>query len=162
MLKVQGRWIESNVSLANYESTSSYSLYVNSLFPQYVMRGYGSGQFLAKSLANTIAEYRFPLMKVYRGAGTTPLYIKQFHGAVVADGIQLDGFSYSEELKTSSPAFPFQSTPKWKSYWDVGLELKADITLGYQFPMTVYYGVYWPLDRQIQKDSPQYGLGLQL
>lgn len=161
MVKMQGRWIEEQVSLANYESTYSYLLYGNSLFPQYVMRGYRSGEFFAKSLANYTLEYRFPIMKTYRGAGTNPIFIKQFHGAVVADGIQLDGFAYNDDLKDTT-AFPFEQLPKWKSFWDVGFELKADITLGYQFPMTVYYGVYWGLDKHIQKDSPQYGLGLQL
>jgi hypothetical protein len=100
-------------------------------------------------------------MKIYRGAGTDPFFIKRFHGAVVADGIQLDGYTYNDDLKYST-GFPFEATPKWKSYWDLGVELKADITLGYQLPMTVYYGVYWPMDSHLQKDSPQYGLGLVL
>jgi hypothetical protein len=161
MVRAQGKWIEDRISIANYVSTGSYLLNSNPLFPQYLMRGYRPGQFLAKSLVNYTVEYRMPLLKVYHGSGTTPLFVKQFHGAFVADGIQLDGFAYRDDL-TNLTGFPFESVPKWKIFTDVGAELKADVTLGYHFPVTVYWGVYWPLDTQYQEVSPQYGIGLLL
>jgi hypothetical protein len=162
MAKAQGRWIEEKVSLVNYESSLAYPLFLDSLNPQYLMRGYPSGSFLFKSLANYTLEYRFPIASVYRGRSTTPIFLKQIHGAIVADGIQADGYSYNPDLNGIS-SFPFETTPKWKIFGDVGAEIKFDVTLGFHFPLTIYLGSYWPLDRRPAGGSnPNYAVGLLL
>jgi hypothetical protein len=111
-------------------------------------------------MANYTLEYRFPIMSMYRGSDTTPLFLRRLHGALVADGIQLDGYAYKESLQPS--AFPFEPVPKWKIFGDVGAELKLDITLGYHFPLTVYGGVYWPVETEFAGANPQYAFGLLL
>jgi hypothetical protein len=162
MAKVQGRWIEDRVSLTNYESSLAYPLFLDSLNAQYLMRGYASGTFLFKTVANYALEYRFPIASVYRGRSTAPVFLKQIHGALVADGIQTDGYSYNPDLKGISN-FPFETTPPWKVFSNAGGELKFDLTLGFHFPLTVYLGAYWPLDkRPAAGTNPNYALGLLL
>lgn len=160
MAKLQGLFIEDNVGISNYESTFSFPFFANSTTPIYLMRGFRSGQFMGKTLANAIFEYRFPITTIYRGSGVTPLFFRRFHGALVADGIQMDGLAYDETLNT--PAYNFKTIDKWKSYWDAGVELKADITLGYHIPLTFYLGVYWPLESPVADKTNQFALGIML
>jgi hypothetical protein len=155
MLRLMGQWIDKDVSFPNYATTSSLQMYSNLPSPYYIMRGYPTGEFLGKSLANYSLEYRFPLKEINHGAGTTPLFIRQFHGAVVADGIQLDGDAINPKTSKYEPV-----SNSWKSFWDMGVEAKADVTLGYQFPFTLYAGVYWPLDSRYGNGN-QFALGLQ-
>lgn len=154
--KIQGQYIDENVTLPNYESTLNYNLYPNLPNQFFVMRGFVDGQFLAKSLANYTLEYRFPIAYPYAGSGTNAFFLKKLHGAVVADGIQLDGFSYDVDREA------YFAVPKWRSLWSAGAELKADLTLGYVIPLTFYVGYYLPLQKEFRNNPSQFALGIQL
>lgn len=154
MARVLGQWIDGQATLPDYATTTSLQIYSNLPSPYYVMRGYPTGQFLGKSVANYDLEYRFPISEINRGSGTTPIFIRQFHGAVVADGIQLDGYVLNPKSES------FERVNAWKTFWDMGLEVKADVTVGFQFPFTFYAGTYWPLDSHFGNGN-QFALGLQ-
>lgn len=155
MFRLQGQFIDQDVSAANAAFTVPYAPFANAPSPFYVMRGYLNGQFLGKTLYNGTFEYRFPLAYWYRGAGTSPLFIRRLHAAAVADGAMVDGFSYNKDLEV------YERVEKTKSFWSAGAELKADVTLGYHLPFTFFMGYYWPLDTRY-KDGQQFALGLQL
>lgn len=155
MVRAQGQYIDREVSLANEAFTVAYSPFANNLAPVYIMRGYMNGQFLGKSLANYTLEYRFPIFYLYHGAGTAPLFIKRLHGALVADGISVDGYSYHRESGL------YERVDTWKSFWSTGAELKFDLTIGYHFPVTFYLGVYTPHDSRYN-EGQRFALGLQL
>lgn len=98
MAKLQGQYIDGIATFADLDTTFQYPVFANTNLPQYVMRGFRSGQFVGKTMNNVSLEYRFPLNYIYRGAGTAPFFLRRLHGAMVADGIQLDGFVYNESL----------------------------------------------------------------
>jgi Tol biopolymer transport system component len=133
---------DERISAADLEQTYGTSLSANTPFPIYVMRGYENAQFLAKSLNQATLEYRFPISYRYFGFGTNPLAFKRFHAALIADGIQVDGFSLKEKA--------YEAVDKSSSHWTGGLELKTDLTFGYHFPFTLVLGFYSTLS------SPRY------
>lgn len=161
MAKIQGRWVDQNISVSSYEATLAYPLFSNSILPQYLMRGYTSGTFLAKKLLNYTLEYRFPIYKVYRGSGTNPIFIKQFHGALIGDGIQLEGGRFNKNIPETN-SFRYQLvTDNWHIYTNTGVEFKADLTLGYHFPITAYFGYYLPQQKDYG-ETEQFALGFLL
>ncbi len=155
MTRLQGQFIDKNITIANAGISVANNPFLNTLPPFYIMRGYLNGQFLGKSLANYSFEYRFPLQYTYRGSGTTPLFIKRLHAAVIADGLTVDGFSYNQQASV------YERVPSWRSFWSAGAEVKADVTLGYHFPVTFYLGAYAPLDRKY-REGQNIAIGIQL
>jgi hypothetical protein len=143
MIRGQGQFIDrrsGEVSEANDAFTVAFAPFANSIAPYYIMRGYRTGAFLGKSLANYTFEYRFPIFYLYHGAGSAPIFIKRLHAALVADGVTVDGFAYNKSAEA------FERVDKWKSFWSTGVELKFDLTVGYHFPLTYYLGLYSPSD----------------
>lgn len=155
MLRLQGQHIDETVSPANYAFTVPYSTFPNAPSPFYIMRGYLNGQFLGKTLANYTFEYRFPIAYPYAGGGTAPFFLKKIHAALIADGINVDGVSYNKSLET------YERVDRNKGFWSAGAELKADVTIGYHFPVTLLIGYYWPLDTRY-REAQQFAIGLQL
>lgn len=155
MFRLQGQFIDKDVSATNAAFTVPYATFANAPSPYFIMRGYLNGQFLGKTLYNGTAEYRFPIAYWYRGAGTSPLFIRRLHAAAIADGVMVDGFSYNKELSA------YERVEKSQSFWTVGAELKADVTLGYHFPFTFFMGYYQPTDTKY-KDGDRFAIGLQL
>lgn len=154
MFKLQGHYVDRDIPVANYAITTAFPVFANTNLPQYIIRGYPSSQFLAKNIASFTTEYRFPIQNVYKGWGTNPFYIKRLHAAVVADGIMVDGYGFNFDSKLYSRTNP------WKSIWGAGAEIKADMTLGYHFPLTFYFGIYAPLDKDWKSEDSRTGFGL--
>jgi len=154
-LRAQGQFIDEDVSSANNAFTIGYTPFANTPSPFYIMRGYLNGQFLGKSLANYTFEYRFPILYPNGDAGTTPIFVKKVYGSLIADGLNIDGSVYNSDHKV------FEKIEGNKSFWSAGAELKFDLTLGYQFPITFFAGYYWPLDARYQ-NGRQYALGFQV
>jgi hypothetical protein len=119
--------------------------------PFYVMRGYPPGYFIGRNLLNYNVEYRFPIMNIYRTSGTSPIFLKRFHGAVVTDGINVEGFI--ENLGTP--------VTRDTSYHSAGLEFKTDLTLWYHMPLTYTAGVYWSLSKPKNEQTVMFSLQSQ-
>ncbi len=75
-------------------------------------------------------DYRFPVVRVERGIGTLPLFVRAVHGAIFAD----TGEAWNRDFR--SGALRVSS----------GAELSADTVLGYVLPVTVTAGVAWRHD----------------
>jgi len=156
MVRAQGQYIDrKDISAANDAFTVPYTPFLNNLSPFYIMRGYLPAQFLGRSLANYSFEYRFPIVYNYAGSGTTPIFLKRMHAALIADGITVDGFSYN---KTTGY---YEAVDSWHGFWSTGAELKFDLTVGYHFPLTFYLGFYSPTDSHYT-DGNRFTMGVQL
>lgn len=137
--RLQGQYTHESIALAEYETHSSYAVFANSPSTNFILRGYPAGYFLGKTMNNFSLEYRAPLSYLYRGAGTTPLFFKRLHGALVADALQLDGLDSK-----------LNPVDKGRVFVGTGVELKLDFTLGYHLPLTMVYGMYRSESRDIE------------
>lgn len=161
MLRAQGQYIDGQVSSPNYAFNLGIAPFANIaggglVSPFYIVRGYRNGQFLGKSLNTANFEYRFPLQYFYRGpSDTTPLFIRRLHASVLADAANVDGFVYKSETER------FESAERQKIFWSYGAEIKLDITLGYHIPMTIYFGYYFPANREFTNGNSA-ALSIQL
>jgi hypothetical protein len=120
-------------------STSSIAVQQDPYTPFYLMRGYNTGHFVGETIINPKFEYRFPIRDINKGHSTDPFYLRRLHGAVIADGIFLEGKAY----KTEESRFDSISTNQ--SFWNVGFEFRFDLNLAYQLPLTTIIGIYNPL-----------------
>lgn len=108
----------------------------DSPLPQYILRGYSRGQIYGRNLLAYSAEYRFPMLSIYRGSGTDPLFLRRLSGAVIADGVAADGIFINDE-KGMPEAINME-----RSFWTAGAELKLETTLGYVIPFNLVIGYY--------------------
>jgi len=147
MTRLQSFYLDQTVPSTNDVVTVSQSIYANTPYPIYLMRGYLNGGFQGRWMNQGTWEYRFPISDRISGSGTVPIFIRRWHGAIVADGVNLDGYAYNSLNKS------YQVAGLSRSYWDIGAEVKMDVTLGYQFPLTLYAGVYEPLEQSINNSA---------
>lgn len=127
----------------------------DSIFPDFVLRGYTTGQFFGSRLVTLNTEYRFPLRTLNQGSGTYMYYLKRINGAVVVDGLTVSGgaFDKNDNLRTENMG---------RSFWGAGAELRLESTLGYLLPVNFIFGYYRPLSPQYAIDEEQVGFSLQL
>lgn len=152
--KVSGLITFSNVRSRFGASSSTSFFEEDGLAPQFVMRGYASSQFYGRSLWNTNLEYRFPISRLERGSGTDAYFFKRISGAVIADGIGVEGAGLTENL------MPYNLKLN-ESIWNTGVELKLESTIGYILPMNFVLGYYFP-HSPLFASSSQLGLSLQI
>lgn len=136
--------------------TSNDSLFANSdlILPQFVLRGYTPSQFYGRSLWNANIEYRFPIKRLENGTGTDPYFLKRISGAVVTDGLGVEGGSITEDQV-------YQKRYLNESFWSSGVEVKFETTIGYVLPMNFVLGLYQP-HSPLYRSSAQFGLNLQI
>jgi hypothetical protein len=90
-----------------------------------LLRGFPENTFAGRQAATINVDYRFPLARPQRGLGAWPLFLHSLHGAVVADaGHVWSGAFDRHGIKTS-----------------LGVELSANVVLGYGLPLTLTAGV---------------------
>ncbi len=95
-----------------------------------LMRGFPTDTFAGSHAALVNVEYRMPLARPQRGAGTWPFFVRAIHAAVFTDAGQVwNATFHAGDVKTS-----------------VGAELSVDAVLGYQLPITVTVGGAWGRD----------------
>ena len=138
----------SSISNGQIEST---------LNARHVMRGYDPSVFIGRNMISTSLEYRFPLANTYRGAGTTPLFIKRWHGALLTDAITMDGV-YLDNLNNAYRP----SRIGGRMFMSAGAELRADATIGYHLPITISLGMYYAFDDRAGTRSAVPFIGFQM
>jgi hypothetical protein len=95
-----------------------------------LMRGFSPAQMTGRHVIVANFDYRFPLVRVQRGAGTLPFFIRTLHAALFADvGEAWSGTFRRAEVRQS-----------------FGAELSVDTVLGYILPLTVSGGGAWRTD----------------
>lgn len=90
-----------------------------------LLRGFAPDAFAGRRVAVMNAEYRAPLVRIERGHGTWPFFVRQLHGSVFVDA----GHAWSERFRLRD----------MKS--SVGAELAADVVIGFALPLTLAAGV---------------------
>jgi len=95
-----------------------------------VVRGFDTDAAIGRRALVVNADYRFPLAWVERGAGTWPGFLRSVHGAVFADA----GAAWTRRLVRDDMRI------------STGLELSADVIVGYVVPFTVTAGAAWRHD----------------
>jgi hypothetical protein len=142
--------------VANRFGTSNLSLPADAeLQPLFMIRGYQAGQFLGTQMTTMNLEYRFPIVDLLSGSGTTPFYIKYITGGIVADALAVKGFGYdTSEL--------FQRMTLSDQVFSAGVEARMSTTVGYILPVNFIFGIYSPMSRRYAQDSVVTGLSIQL
>jgi hypothetical protein len=89
-----------------------------------LLRGFGETAIRGTRAAVLNVDYRLPLMRIGRGVGTVPLFVRNLHGAVFADlGQAWTGAARWRDLSTS-----------------LGIEISTDAVIGFGLPMTFTAG----------------------
>jgi hypothetical protein len=111
------------------------------------LRGYDSGLLFRKYRSAATAEYRFPLLRIERGIGTWPFYLRNVHGAAYAEAAAqasvLDRFSIDRLLQS------------------VGAELRSDWLFSYAVPVRVKLGYARTFAQPLQQ-MLYWAIGMQL
>jgi len=97
-----------------------------------LLRGFSEDALIGTRAAVVNVDYRLPLMRIARGLGTVPAFIRNLHGAVFAD----IGEAWND-------------TARWRDVSaSFGAELSADTVIGFVLPITVTGGV------ALRRDGP--------
>jgi hypothetical protein len=92
-----------------------------------LLRGVDDDDLFGRHAAVVNADYRLPLMRVDRGWGTLPVFVRVIHGAVFVDA----GNAWNERFDGSDTTV------------SLGAELSLDAVLGYGLPITFTTGAAW-------------------
>jgi hypothetical protein len=95
-----------------------------------LLRGFGDDAIAGDHAVSANLDYRVPIVRIQRGVGTLPIFLRTAHAAIFVDGghAWTDGFRWAD-LRTS-----------------IGVEISADAVLGYVVPMTFTAGGAWRQD----------------
>lgn len=107
--------------------------------PMFLVRGYPVGEFWGWSMYTANFEYRFPIAYPYNGSGTFPLFFEKWHGALIFDTATLQGGQY-DSANTPNLLLP---TKVGTFYCGTGAEIRADVQLLYNIPLTMRLGAYY-------------------
>ena len=89
-----------------------------------LLRGFGENAIRGTRAAVLNVDYRLPLLRIGRGVGTVPLFVRNFHGAVFADL----GQAWTDAARWRDVSTSF------------GIEISADAVIGFGLPMTFTAG----------------------
>ena len=102
-----------------------------------MMRGIPIDSRVGAAVAVANLDYRFPLARIERGFRTWPIFLNGVHGAVFADA----GTAGATLGSMGSPLF------------STGVEIAANVTLGYFQPLTVALGAAWAHDARAERTN---------
>jgi len=100
--------------------------------PVRILRGFVGGAFSGEAYVLGTFEYRLPLLEVETGAWTLPIYLRRLHASVFSD--VGDAWMPFDDGPFRAASYPFQL------HAGAGLELRAEVVLGYVFPTDVRVG----------------------
>jgi hypothetical protein len=95
-----------------------------------LVRGFDAGELFGRRAVVLNADFRAPLAWIERGVGTWPAFARALHGAVFVDAAAAWHTRLSSENVRVS----------------AGVELSADLVVGYVVPLTVTAGAAWRHD----------------
>ncbi len=117
------------VNLSGYFTTSRQQ---NS----FVIRGYPSGIFQASEAAYNIGlEYYFPLLNIFYGPESLPIFFRRIFGALVADAGSFKG-------RIFNGVDTFLDHDFNETYYGAGFEVHAELTIGHYIPLKLSLGIY--------------------
>jgi dipeptidyl aminopeptidase/acylaminoacyl peptidase len=95
-----------------------------------LLRGFDESDVLGTRAAVLNADYRAPLLRIERGAGTLPFFLRTVHGAIFVDA----GHAWTRRFRARDARV------------SAGAELSADTLIGYSLPLTFTAGAAWRVD----------------
>jgi hypothetical protein len=95
-----------------------------------LIRGFDSDDIVGRRAAVVNLDYRVPITWIERGAGTWPALLKSLHAAVFVDA----GAAWNDHLSRRDRRA------------SAGVELSADVVVGYVAPLTLASGIAWRHD----------------
>ena len=102
-----------------------------------LLRGFESDSVVGGRVAVGNLDYRFPLLRVQRGAGTIPVFIRTIHAAIFADAAN----AWDEEFRRADVRVA------------TGAELSFDTVVGFGLPLTFTTGAAWRRDPSGRQDG---------
>ncbi|HEY2431476.1 MAG TPA: hypothetical protein VGI12_02305 [Vicinamibacterales bacterium] len=105
-----------------------------------LLRGFDPDDVIGTHAAVANADLRFPLLRVQRGAGTWPFFVRALHGAAFVDaGTAWDASFSGDRIRRA-----------------VGGEISTDTILAYTLRVTLTAGVAWTHDPVAARDRAAY------
>jgi Tol biopolymer transport system component len=95
-----------------------------------LLRGFPANRFAGSHVALLNVDYRFPVARPQRGAGTWPLFVHSLYAAAFADA----GHAWTNRFDANAVKT------------SVGGELSSDLIFGFFFPLTTTVGAAWGHD----------------
>lgn len=95
-----------------------------------LLRGFPTDAFAGTHIAVINADYRWPLSRPQRGAGTFPLFLHTLHAALFADA----GHAWTGDFDIHRAKIA------------AGAELAANVVAGYAIPFSIVVGAAWGRD----------------
>jgi hypothetical protein len=95
-----------------------------------LVRGFDDGEAVGTRAATLNLDYRAPIRRVDRGAGTVPVFVRVLHGAVFVDA----GHAWTGRTRWADARV------------SIGAELSADAVVGFALPVTLTAGAAWRRD----------------
>lgn len=151
MIRASALYTPEEINVIYGTQSDSVDYYGQDLSAKFLARGYATGEFIGRSMYNASFEYRFNVHDMYKGWGTTALFLRRLHGALITDAISADGGAYDPVLKRYVPVTTSQV------FWSYGVEAHLETTVGYEFPLNFVLGFYQGADK---KYSPEGTFGL--
>lgn len=108
----------------------------------FLQRGYPTGLFIGNNIINANAEYRFPLLSVFKGFYEPPVFLKNLQGNFVFDATTLDGLYSSRNFRSS------QFAEIGRVFTGYGFELESNINVGFHVPVSFVLGIYYGVERE--------------
>jgi hypothetical protein len=101
------------------------------------LRGFGEDSVTGTRALVINLDYRAPLLRVDRGVGTVPIFLRSIHGAVFVDV----GHAWTDTFRWADRR------------GSVGAEISADTVVGFALPLTFTAGGAWRRDGTRQEDG---------
>lgn len=136
MFRASALYTPEKISSIYGSQTESMDFTGNDLSTKFLARGYSTGQFFGRNMYNSSVEYRFPVLNIYRGQGTTPIFSRRLWGALVADAVSSDGRAY-DAINTR-----YDVIDSSRIFGGGGVEAHYEATVGYMLPITFVLGLY--------------------
>jgi hypothetical protein len=95
-----------------------------------LLRGFDADDVIGTRAMTANADFRFPLLRIDRGAGTIPLFVRSIHAAVFIDA----GSAWEDQARWSDLRLSF------------GAEASIDAVVGFSLPVTLTAGGAWRRD----------------
>jgi Tol biopolymer transport system component len=100
--------------------------------PVRILRGFQTNAFAGEAYVLGTFEYRLPLLDVETGAWTLPVYLRRLHASIFSD--VGDAWMPFDDGPFRAFRAPFQL------HAGAGMELRAEVVLGYYLPTDVRFG----------------------
>jgi hypothetical protein len=141
--------------LGGAQGASFFTVQTDSDYP---LRGL-PGTLVGRGLMAAYAEYRFPLWHAERGLWTVPVYFERLHAALFLDA----GNTFGSGDERSAEELAEKAWRRLRGGWvGTGAELRADLSLGWAFPLTLRAGFGVPVVARGRLTTAGFDLPLDL